>query len=984
MKFHFTPFSYRSVRNLCIIGITLVSTSLSWGMADVLDVRKGSLISWQSDFGRTYQAQWAPSAEGPWSDWGAVVIGNGTTVVMDDFAPREARHYRILETIPGSTTGPSVVFNGGFEAGSGESADNWTTAASQPPVRSDLDARTGLFSLRVRLQNVGSSPAEGLATHQVSPSGASIQGGETYDFSFFGKQVLIGPSYIQQYELQWLSESEVVVGGTGLTNFTGAIGNWQEFSMNGMTAPASATDARIRFRFVTGAVSGGAGEIFIDDVLLRQQGVSTPGETVSIEPVIEPALEVSWLTQTGVPYQPMVSQDLSDPNGWVPNGPVMVGTGSVRSIAVPMAADPLFLRVSFPGQTDPGDPDDPLEPFAIVPLFSASTPLEPDIQRETDDALITYIGDRARDRHAREGTGTVTVNNFDAYDHFLPFYWEERTLGVEIIDRVAKGGTEITYNYTTVIPLSQPEFRVFFRGMGTVAEYHFNALGTLIDPVSNTYSVTIDRNHQLNRALQVGDRIEMEISLFLSGPTNGRTNYYGTTLLYIVGQGIVPWQTAETAGLPHNPNNQGERLDSFPIPEEAWLGGETTLPYRYTHEPDHLFKQFAGNAAPQSAEDFLLGRRLHHTNYATGAHSESGNPVFTDQIGKLGPLFNARSCVECHVNNGRSFPPAVGQPLFLGTVNVGSSASGSPHPVLGNVLHTQSTEGTPEGTVRISGYTYVDGEYGDGSPYELRRPEYAFEGAAPEFHSVRMARPLVGLGLLEAVEESTILALADPDDLDGDGISGRVQLVPDPDTDVVRVGRFGHKGRLPSLRNQIASAFFNDMGVTTSTYAGDSSPEFSDADLDRLTRYIAVLGVQARRELNNPQTILGHQLMEQAGCVKCHVREMATGPNHPAAELRNQTIRPYTDLLLHDMGPDLADNLGEYNASGSEWRTAPLWNIGHTAAVGGEEAYLHDGRARTLAEAILWHGGEAESAREAFRTLSAAERTALIAYLKSL
>ncbi|MCC5835936.1 MAG: c-type cytochrome [Opitutales bacterium] len=697
--------------------------------------------------------------------------------------------------------------------------------------------------------------------------------------------------------------------------------------------------------------------------------------------VNEPIVEIRWLARAGVDYQAETSDTLSHPGSWTETGPVITGSGAMESLILPLSSDPLFLRLIY--KVEEFD-----ENYQIVPLYTAETLRQPDYRIETDEALITFIGDRARDRHAREGTGTVAVNNFDAYDHFLPFYWEERTLGVEIIDRVAKGGTTITYNYSTDIPLSAPEFRVFFRGLGTVAEYHYNALAPLVDPATNTYSVTIDRNHQFNRSLQIGDRIEMEISLFLSGPSNGRTNYYGTTLLYIVGRGIVPWQTAETAGLPHNPNHQGERLDSFPIPEEGWIGGETTLPYRYTLEPEHLFKQFAGNAAPQSAKDFLLGRRIHHTDFGSGQHSEPGNPVFLTHANKLGPLYNGRSCVDCHTNNGRSMPPAVEMPISLAVINVGADATGAPHPQFGKAIQTRAISGhEPEATVTISEYTYIDGTYGDGTPYELRRPIYRFDGADPEFHSVRMARPLVGLGLLEAIDEAEILKLADPNDETGNGISGRPQIVTDPETGDTRLGRFGHKAATVSLRHQIASAFKNDMGVSSTIFPSmdGSEPNLSDEDIDQLVLYVAVLGVNARRDLNNPQTILGHQLMETAGCTNCHARNLKTGSNHPSAELRNQTIHPYSDLLLHDMGSDLADNLGEGLASGSEWRTAPLWSIGLTAAVNaGNESYLHDGRARTLEEAILWHGGEAEQAKENFRTMSAEERDAIVAYLKSL
>lgn len=703
------------------------------------------------------------------------------------------------------------------------------------------------------------------------------------------------------------------------------------------------------------------------------------GGSLVIEHQSQAIIEVRWHALTGVEYQAVTSESLSSSSLWVEAGPIVTGNGGMESLIIPLDSSPLFMKLIYLEEAE----------NLIIPLYSSSTPQQPDYRVETEEALITYIGDRARDRHAREGTGTVNIHNFDQYDHYLPFYWEQRTLGVEIFDRVAKGGTTITFEYTTDIRLSQPEFRAFFDGLTTVAAYHYNVLGTLIDPATNTYSATLDHNRKFNRALQVGDRIEIEISMFLSGPANGRTNYYGTTLLYIVGQGIVPWQTAETAGLSYNPNHQGQRLDSFPIPEEGWLGGETTLPYRYTLEPQHLFKQFAGNAAPQSAKDFLLGRRIHHTDFGNGQHSETGNPVYQQQVGKLGPLYNGRSCVECHINNGRSMPPAVGMPLSLAVINVGADGSGSPHPIYGKTLQTKAISGhQPEGTVTISEYTYIDGTYGDGIPYELRKPNYNFEVADPQYHSIRMARPLVGLGLLEAIDEETILAMADPNDRSGNGISGRPQIITDPETGETRLGRFGHKAATVSLRHQIASAFKNDMGVTSSLFPpmdGVSQPNLSDEDLHQLDLYVAVLGVNARRELRNPKTILGHQLMETAGCTDCHARNISTGPNHPSAELRNQTIHPYTDLLLHDLGPDLADNMGEGVASGAEWRTAPLWSIGLTAAVNnGNESYLRDGRARTLEEAILWHGGEAEASKEKFRTMPSAEREAIIAYLKSL
>ncbi len=618
----------------------------------------------------------------------------------------------------------------------------------------------------------------------------------------------------------------------------------------------------------------------------------------------------------------------------------------------------------------------------IIALFNASTILEPPTTVETPTALITYLADRARDRHARE-------DMFHAYDHYLTWYWEERTIAIEIIDEVAKGGSTITVNYTTLTPLSQPEFRAFFRGINTVAEYHFNLLAPLVGP--NQYRAVITSKLPENRPLQIGDRMEIEISQFLQAPVHGRNNYYGTTVLYIVGQGIVPWAQGNDMGFNGGiVGNVNQSLDSYPLPTNAWLGGETTLPYQYSNEPEHRFKQLAGNIAPTNAQPFMLGRRLHHTDFGNGSHSEAGNPTFTEHVGKLGPKFIARSCVECHVNNGRALPPVVGAPMLQTVMKVGSNASGAPHPTLGSVLQPQSTSGPVEGSATIASYTTNHFQYGDGTPYSLRKPNYTFTGTTPAFFSARLAPPLVGLGLLEAVSETTIAALADPEDADADGISGRMQIVIDPETGHQRLGRFTSKGGQARLSHQIASALNTDMGVTTAIFpkrdgeTTNSPVELSAADLDLMTRYVALLGVGARRNLTDAQALQGEQLFVSAQCSKCHTPTLTTSAYHPMTELRNQTIHPFTDLLLHDMGAGLADNLSEGNATGSEWRTPPLWNIGLTAGVSGGEAYLHDGRARNLEEAILWHGGEAEAAKEAFRTMSAADRAALIKFLKSL
>jgi CxxC motif-containing protein (DUF1111 family) len=343
------------------------------------------------------------------------------------------------------------------------------------------------------------------------------------------------------------------------------------------------------------------------------------------------------------------------------------------------------------------------------------------------------------------------------------------------------------------------------------------------------------------------------------------------------------------------------------------------------------------------------------------------------------------SCTACHPNNGRALPPAVGAALERYVVRVGD-ASGGPDPLLGSVLQPRGASGSGEGEAILQGWALESG---------LRRPSFAFTGASPSHFSARIAPPLVGLGLLEAIPEDAVLAREDAGDADGDGISGRASVVTDPESGVPRLGRFGWKAAQATLRHQAAAAFRSDIGVTSRVFphpdcgasqigCGASRVEVSDVDLDDLAAYLALLGVQARRDSDDPVVELGEALFATAGCTGCHTPTFATTPFHPFAELAEQTIHPYSDLLLHDMGPGLATTLPEGSASGAEWRTPPLWSIGLTAGPSGGEAYLHDGRARSLKEAILWHGGEGKRARDAFASMAAADQEALLAFLRSL
>ncbi|MFT4537788.1 MAG: CxxC motif-containing protein (DUF1111 family)/predicted lipoprotein with Yx(FWY)xxD motif [Planctomycetota bacterium] len=617
-----------------------------------------------------------------------------------------------------------------------------------------------------------------------------------------------------------------------------------------------------------------------------------------------------------------------------------------------------------------------------VPLYDSSTVLEPELQEDTPAALITRFSDRARDRHARE-------DEFHIYDHYLSFYWEHRTAAVEIVDTIGKGGNSITFNVATQWLLSpqEAELRFFYRGFNTVAEYHNNGVMSSVPgldiPGDNVkhYTRSLSFNPKTNAPLAVGDRLEFELSQFLNGVPNGRNNYYGTAILYIVGQGIVPW---EAHGVFGNPTT--DREDSFPIPVAGWLGGNTTLPYQYSNEPDKHFMQMPTNLSEINGQTFVLGRRVHHTDFGNGTHDEAvENPVFGELMNTLGTQYINRSCISCHAGNGRALPTPVGQPLSKHVVKVGD-ANGAPDPQLGSVLQPLVTSGAVEGGVTLASWTEANG---------LRSPNYSFSGNQPSHFSASLAPQLVGMGLLEAILESDIEALADPTDTNGDGISGRMRLVTDTITGEDRVGRFGWKASQPSVLQQVAAALNTDMGVMTSvrptpdcgsqqTNCGTSGPEMSDEHLQNLSAYISLLGLSARRNLDDPTALAGEQLFSTVGCVSCHVDTFQTTPYHPHAELRNQVIHPYTDLLLHDMGPGLASNLIEGNATGSEWRTAPLWNIGLTDEVSLGVAYLHDGRARNLHEAIMWHAGEANTSRLAYEAMTATEKQELIAFLESL
>jgi CxxC motif-containing protein (DUF1111 family)/predicted lipoprotein with Yx(FWY)xxD motif len=658
---------------------------------------------------------------------------------------------------------------------------------------------------------------------------------------------------------------------------------------------------------------------------------------------------------------------------------------------------------------------------AIESLYNSSTALEQATSYvRADGVVVTRFGDRGRDRHAKD-IGYYDPNNIynsDHYDHWLAHYWEYRTARVQFEDHVPNGQSLIRATYITESRLGVKEFRVWFNGTTTTGQFHYNPAGVEIESGTfnnnferisssgNQYKYTVDITERwknvatFNEPLAVGMNMEFEISQFLINPPAGaRKNYYGTGFLYVVGTpGLAPfeWQRNVTDQLGTN--------DGTPIPAAGLLGGDTTLGYNYSEEPAGRFIQMATNLSHVNAQPFVRGRRVHHTSFVTGIHDErNDNPVWSQQAGKAGNHYVNESCAKCHVRNGRALVADVGGSLDKWVFKVGD-ADGNPDPLIGSVLQTSQISGAGEGTVTLAPWTEL--------PNGLRSPNYVFSNGTPARFSARIAPQLVGLGLLEAVEESTILALADPDDANNDGISGRAALVTDPVSGALRLGRFGYKAATFSVEHQSASAFNTDIGVMTSlfptpdcgsaqTTCGSSGAELSDSDLSDLVKYVSLLGVGARRDYANTT---GETLFDNAGCASCHQATLTTSDFHPLTELRSQTIHPYTDLLLHDMGPGLADNLGEGIATGAEWRTAPLWGLGlsRNVQLGDAKAndsvslardpvndpnrvgYLHDGRARTIDEAIRWHGGEAESSKQAYEALSQSQRDAVLAFLNSL
>lgn len=467
-------------------------------------------------------------------------------------------------------------------------------------------------------------------------------------------------------------------------------------------------------------------------------------------------------------------------------------------------------------------------------------------------------------------------------------------------------------------------------------------------------------------------------------------------------------------------------------------------------------------------------------NFMLDAVFKSGDHLFRSQMNGVGPLLNTGNCQGCHLNDGRGVvPKSVDEPFTSMLVKLGD-ISGRADPVYGDQIKpftferfvtSNTAAGTPSFGAGLSGdlvgeafpfieFEELTGSYADGETYSLRQPIYKFKDLAyGDFtdnarFSVRVAPQVFGAGLLGAIPEKHIIALADPDDIDGDEISGRVSWVSDVATDQKRVGRFAYKAQTSSVLQQVAAAFNGDSGVTSSLFPDESctpsqtacltaandeanvgpTPDVDDTVLAFIEFYNRTLAVPARRGFDktskqwDPQVANGRTHFMQIGCDSCHTPRHQTGlakgsvlgmvgltgltdDAPPVDVLSNQTIYPYTDLLVHDMGGQctvaredlnqkqsesgeqclyvqrctgLADGLPQGDVTGTEWKTPALWGLGLVQTVNPQATFLHDGRARTIEEAVLWHDGEAQQSQQAFVNLIKTERKDLLAFLQSL
>lgn len=431
------------------------------------------------------------------------------------------------------------------------------------------------------------------------------------------------------------------------------------------------------------------------------------------------------------------------------------------------------------------------------------------------------------------------------------------------------------------------------------------------------------------------------------------------------------------------------------ISNRVMAGGETTYMLANTFS----YSTPALNLTPEQNDRHMEGDAMFEQTFVS-------NPA--PNFGGLGPIFNSNSCISCHPGEGRApFPDDLvrSRGFFMRVSLPGADAHGGPLsvPGLGTQVQNRAISGfRPEGRFGVT-YTDIVETFKDGTQVVLKKPNYTLIGVtttipADILISPRTSMPVYGLGLLEFIPEADLLAAEDIEDKNKDGISGKVNRVWDEANQRMAIGRFGWKANTASLLDEVAGSFAGDLSVTN-PYHGyrvelghgqvdsddgrDDEPEMTKKQVDDTAFYLQTLAVPAARNMNKASVRNGSRIFDGIGCAACHTPKQRT-LQAPINALANQTFYPYTDMLLHDMGEDLADGRPDFLANGREWRTRPLWGIGLQALASGHTHFMHDGRAKNITEAILWHGGEALRSKEIFKKLTKKERADLLEFLNSI
>ena len=662
---------------------------------------------------------------------------------------------------------------------------------------------------------------------------------------------------------------------------------------------------------------------------------------------------------------------------------MQVRMGGMEMAAYPTTlisdADVMKIFAYFTGQAGQRPTLDSVSLGGVVPLFAPTDAKNgPIVFTRDDGAIITRGAGRVRGRHEKEGS----------FGQFLENYFDNRTYGFVNEDFTNTATKHIT---TTYEPVSMPDHngnRItnwrHWKMQGDNATFMQNDYmkdGTDANlpmgvPPTGSYAFVQyfdDMNPPGGRSFTVGQNFEFEFGIFILDSAlvtpGSRDSYYTDTFRLQIGLGGLTPLNLDFSGLPG------------PV-ADARFGGQTTASWLRV-EPYNYYGEMALNMQQENVQNFVAGRRMFHSDFTTGVHSDPGNPVLTKVQNLAGPLNNTTSCESCHFRNGPGFQLTGAFDSKASMVFKYPGAQGQLHPMTGSV-----SIGAPT-TMSVML---------DGAPVALSKPNYTVtsmqSGAQP--FSARIARKLIGAGLLEAIDERTLLERADPADCNGDGISGRPNYIHEPVTNNLRIGRLGWKAEKVSVVHQVADALQQDMDVGTSILKDSTGKvELMDADLLQIATYMRLISVPPQPNATDPDVMAGEQIFKTVGCANCHMTDTITGANHPFTELRNQSIKPYSDLLLHDMGSDLADNSGialstdpTAPAAASEWRTAPLWGIGLLTTVDPTRAtnlgLLHDGRAKTVTEAVLWHGGEASAVKAAFVALPTAQRAQLLKFLSNI